>query len=127
MTNMSPSRARFTPWYAAAALGAWLLAAPALAVPNACETRCAANQSGETQACAQRCPKPGDTTREREAFQQCVEGCSARFDKAYKKCAKGCGGEEDARAAAERKQKKEEAKREHLQQGPIHGSQGIRR
>lgn len=124
---MTRARASITPWYAAAALSAWLLAGPALAEHNECERRCVANQSNETASCVDRCGKPGDTPAAQAQFQECVEGCSSRFIKVYKKCAKGCGGEEDAKAAAEKKKKKEEEKKANASQGPIHGSQGIRR
>lgn len=86
------SRVLIRRWWAVA-VGAWLLAGPALARGvDACKAHCAGSLSKETQACMKQCPSP-ENKGKRDEYQACAQACTTRFNRAYKKCTKECGAD----------------------------------
>ena len=79
--------------WVAVAVGAWLLAGPALAGGvDTCKAHCAGSLSKETQDCMKKCPSP-ENKGQRDEYQACAQVCTTRFNRAYKKCTKGCGAD----------------------------------
>ncbi|HEX5746202.1 MAG TPA: hypothetical protein VFZ09_08155 [Archangium sp.] len=80
-----------TAWWSAVLLGGMLLALPAAADPEKCETDCASKSSEVIQQCVLKCPEPSNPANTR-AYQSCAMRCSERHQKEFDACAKSCDG-----------------------------------